>query len=113
MTKYILLYRSPPMPAEFQPSPEQMQAMMQQWAEWKGKFKDNIVDQGDGLKPDGRVLKADDSVSDGPFMEAKEVIGGFSIVQAENYEAVLEIARACPVRHMPGNHIEIREMAGF
>ena len=113
MKKYLLLYRSPASNAHYQPSPEEMQGMMQQWAAWKEKFSKNILDQGDGLLPDGRVLQPDDQVSDGPFVEAKEVLGGFSIVQAESYEQAVEISKACPVRAMPGNSIEIRMLAGF
>lgn len=114
MNKYLLLYRSPVMDTPPpQPSPEEMQAMFKAWDAWKSKFKANMVDQGDGLKPDGKVLAPNDSVTDGPFVEAKEVLGGFSIIQAETYDQALEVARACPVRQMPGNSIEIREMAGF
>ncbi len=114
MKKYLLLYRSPhAQMAGFEPSPEQMQAMLQQWAEWKERFKESILDMGDGLQSGGRVLQPDNTVTDGPFIEAKEVIGGFSIVAAESHEAAVEIARSCPVRHMPGNSVEVREMAGF
>lgn len=114
MNKYMLIYRSPAKAAaEFQPSPEQMQAMMQQWAEWKERFKANILDVGDGLQPGGRVLGSDNQVTDGPYIEAKEVVGGFSLIQAESYEQALDVSRACPVRHMPGNSIEVRELAGF
>lgn len=113
MNKYLLIYRGPPSSANQQPSPEEMQGMMKQWAAWKEQFKDNIADLGDGLKPDGRVLQTDDEITDGPFMEAKEVIAGFSIIQAKTYDQAATVARACPVRHMPGNTVEIREMAGF
>lgn len=114
MNKYLLLYRSPAQAsAEFEPSPEQMQEMMAQWAAWKEKFKENILDMGDGLTHEGRVLGPEGDVTDGPFIEAKEVIGGFSIVQAESFEQALDISRACPVRFMPGNSVEVRQMAGF
>ncbi len=114
MNKYMLIYRSPAAAAaEFQPSPEEMQAMLQQWQEWKEKFKANILDMGDGLQAGGRVLQPDNSVTDGPYVEAKEVIGGFSLIQAESYEQAIEVSRACPVRHMPGNSVEVRELAGF
>jgi hypothetical protein len=114
MNKYLLLYRSPAQAsAGYQPSPDEMQQMMAQWEAWKDKFKANILEMGDGLLHEGRVLQPDDAVTDGPFIEAKEVIGGFSIIQAENYDQALEVSRACPVRHMPGNSVEIRPMAGY
>ena len=48
-------------------------------------------------------------VTDGPYVEAKEVIASFSIIQADNYDAAVAIARECP----PGHIIEIRELAGY
>ena len=45
----------------------------------------------------------------GPYVEAKEIIVSFAIIQADDYDAALAIARACP----PGHTIEIRELAGY
>jgi hypothetical protein len=110
-TKYLFVYRNVPDPTE-QRSPEQLQAMMTQWQDWRARFKDNILDVGDGLKPGGRVLK-NGVLSDGPYVEAKEVLGGYSIVQAETYEQAVEVARACPFTRRPYYNIEIRELAGY
>lgn len=63
---------------------------------------------GDGLKPSGRLVKAG-IVTDGPYVEAKEVIASFSIIQAANYDAAVAIARECPGDFT----IEVREMAGY
>ena len=52
-------------------------------------------------------------VTDGPHIESKEVVGGFSVVQAESYDEAVEVARGCPITFVPGAEIEIREMAGF
>jgi len=112
MTKYLFLYRTPESPSERQPSPEEMQAMFAQWDAWKTKFKTNVVDVGDGLKPGGRVLKGG-TVTDGPFVETKEVMGGYSIVQAASYDEAAGVAKECPITYIPGATIEIREMAGF
>ena len=86
--------------------------MFAQWQAWKEKFKNQVVEMGDGLKPGGRTLRGKE-VLDGPFPEAKEIIGGFSIVQAANYDAAVEVAKECPIMFMPGASIEIREMMGF
>ena len=111
MNKYLFLYWNPP-PPDQQPSPEEMQQMLAQWTGWKEKFADAVVDMGDGLQHSGRTLK-EGKISDGPYAESKEIIGGFSIIQAESYEAALEVAKACPASLMPGATIEIREMMGF
>lgn len=114
MNKYLFTYRMPntPQSPADEPSPEQMQEMMAQWARWKEKFAKHVVDMGDGLKPGGKVL-ADGKVTDGPFVEVKEVLGGYSIVEATSYEEALEVARECPMVYAPGSSIEIRELAGY
>lgn len=112
--KYLFLHRSPPsqpgQEGSGKPSPEQMQAMFAKFNAWKEKFKDNIVDWGDKLKSGGKIVSAS-SVSDGPFVEAKEIIGGFMIVSADSWEHAVTIAREMPMME-PGARIEIREMAG-
>ena len=65
--------------------------------EWFQQFGTKIVDGGDGLLPTGRVLKPSGDVVNGPYVEAKEMIGGFTIIQAEHYEEAVEIARGCPL----------------
>jgi hypothetical protein len=110
MQKYLLLQRSTPGSHE-PPSPAEMQAMYAAFDAWMAKFKDNIVHLGGKLNRGGKVLSAA-GVSDGPFVEAKEVIGGFMIVAAESYEQALEVARECPGLIAPGSSCEIRELAG-
>jgi len=77
---------------------------------WKEKFKDNIVDMGGQLKPGGKIVTAS-GVTDGPFIEVKEIVGGFMIVAAESYERALEVAREGPGVMMPGSSVEVREIA--
>jgi hypothetical protein len=73
------------------------------------KYRSAIVG-GDGLKPSGRVVKKGGIVTDGPYAESKEVIASFSMIQAENYDAAVAIARECPGDcHV----IEIRELGGY
>lgn len=111
-TKFLYLYRSPHAAPSKPHSPEEMQAMFAQWNAWKTKFDKEIVDVGDGLKPGGAVYKAG-AVTDGPFIEVKEIMGGFSIVSVSSLARAVEIAKECPINFMPGASIEIREMAGF
>jgi hypothetical protein len=111
MTKYLFLYWNEPGP-DRHPSPADMQEMFARWNGWKEKFKQQILDIGDGLKNGGKILKSG-QVTDGPHTEAKEIIGGYSIVQAESYDHALTVARECPITFMPGGSIEIRELQGF
>lgn len=111
-TKFLYLYRAPANAPARTPSPEEMQAMFAQWNAWKAKFSDEIIDVGDGLKSGGAVYKGG-AVTDGPFVEAKEIMGGFSIIAASSLARAIEIAKECPMQAIPGASIEIRELAGF
>jgi hypothetical protein len=107
MAKFLFIYREST-ESRARPSPEEMQVLGAAWRTWMQKFSSAILPGGDGLKRSGRVVKAG-LVTDGPFVEAKEVIASFGVIQADNYDAAVAIARACP----PGHAIEIRELAGY
>jgi hypothetical protein len=109
--RYLVLFRNQPAGGQLGPSPEQMQQMFAAYKTWMEKFKDDILDMGDKLKSEGRVVTAS-GVADGPFVETKEVVGGYMIVSAENYDDAVEVVRACPAVHAPGVSLEIRELAG-
>jgi hypothetical protein len=112
-TKYLFLLRSstdgPPRPAK--PSPAEMQAAMEQWNAWKTKFKDEIVDMGDQLTRVGAVCSST-AITDGPYTEGKEVIGGYMIVATSSLERAIQIAKEGPMTQAPGVTIEIRALAG-
>jgi hypothetical protein len=107
MAKFLFIYREST-ESRAKPSAEEMQALGTAWHTWMQKFSSAIVPGGDGLKHSGRVLKAG-LVTDGPYVEAKEIVVSFGIIQAADYDAAVAIARACP----PGHTIEIREFAGY
>jgi hypothetical protein len=111
-TKFLFLYRSPAKASPKPPSAEEIQAMFDAWTVWKNEFNQEIVDTGDGLKHGGAVYKGG-VVTDGPFIEAKEIMGGYSIIQAASLARAVEIAKACPMNGVPGASIEIRELAGY
>jgi hypothetical protein len=107
--KYLIFLRSLPGKQEA-PPPAQMQEMYAAFNTWKERFKDNIVDMGGKLKTGGKIL-TESGVTDGPFAEAKEVIGGYMVVAAESSDQAVEIARECPGVVRPGSSVEIREIA--
>ena len=106
MAKFLFIVRHSTDPKS-QPSPEEMQVLGGQWYAWMQKFSASIAG-GDGLKPSGRLVKAG-IVTDGPYVEAKEVIASFTFIQADDYDAAVAIARECP----GGPAIEIRKLAGY
>ena len=109
--KYLVLFRNQRAGGQPGPSPEQMQQMFATYNAWKEKFKDAIADIGDKLRSDGRVVTSA-GVADGPFVEVKELVGGYMILSAESYDGAVEVAQACPAVHVPGVSLEIRELSG-
>jgi hypothetical protein len=110
--KYMCIQRSPRRTGEppSPPSPAQMQEMFASFNAWKDKYKDNIVDMGGKLMPGGKILGAA-GVTDGPFVEVKEIVGGFMIIAADSFELALEVARQSPGLMSPGSSIEVRELS--
>ncbi len=90
------------------PSPAQMQEMFAKFNAWKEKYQDNIADMG-GKLGGGSVVTSDTTV-DGPFVEAKEVIGGYMIVKADSLAEAVEVAQSSPGTAMPGSNVEVREI---
>ena len=92
MPKYLFIQRSQPRESQ-QPSPTPMQEMYATFNAWKDKFKDNILDMGAPLKP-GSTVVTKTGATDGPFVEVKEIVGGYMIVSAETIERRLRPVRA-------------------
>jgi hypothetical protein len=110
---YLCLYRrSTEQAPTSPPSPAQMQDMLAAWTAWKDKFKAQILDMGGKLKSSGKVVTTS-GVADGPFIEAKEIVGGYMVIAAESYEAAVEVVREGPGMVAPGARIEIRELGDF
>ncbi len=112
MPKYLLIYRTPAMTEAQMPSADELQAMLASWQAWKAAFPAQIVDMGDGLLPTGRTIKAG-VVTDGPTIESKELVSGYSIVEAADYDAALLVAKGCPVLYVPGASLEVRQLAAY
>lgn len=106
---YLFIQRSQPSPPKSNepPSPGQMDLMYAKFNAWKKKFEHNIVDMG-GKLGNGKVVTMESTI-DGPFVESKEVVGGFMIVTAANIDEAVEVARESP-GIFPGSSVEIREI---
>lgn len=109
MAKFMFLYRGCEGAAER--TPEQMQQAMQAWGEWieDGTKTGWLLDAGDGLKSGGGVVHPDRTVTDGPFAESKEMVGGYCMIEAVDLASAIERAKAMPDS---GGAIEVRELAG-
>lgn len=88
-----------------------MQAAYAAWGAWRSKFS-NEVTAGEGLKPGSAAVVKGGSVTDGPYIEAKEIVASYAFVSAESLQRAVEIAKECPIHGM-GGCIEIRELGGW
>jgi hypothetical protein len=91
-----------------------MQQNMQKWGEWITAAIQQgwMTDPGDALTGEGRVVNAKKLVTDGPFVEAKEVVGGYSIITADSIDKAAELAKGCPAL-LTGGKVEVRTLAGL
>ena len=106
MSEFVFLYRGGERPA----SPEQGQQAMQKWMAW---FKDlaakgHILDRGQPLEPTGKVVHGKQkTVTDGPYAEAKDVIGGYTLIKADDVGHAAELSKGCPILDA-GGLVEVR-----
>ena len=116
MEKYMLIFRNTPTTEdEFQNlSPEDMQAELDKWGQWIG----GIAAQGkmvstDALDHTGKIVKGSKHVvTDGPFVESKELVSGFMILSADNIEEAIELSKGCPIYDIEGT-VEVRPLMNF
>jgi hypothetical protein len=94
-------------------SPEQIQVWMKQTLDWIGGIaaQDKFV-EGNGLPfEDAKVVRPGNIVTNGPFGEIKETLGGYIIVKAGSVAEAVEFAKGCPVLQGEGNSVEVRRIA--
>lgn len=94
-------------------SPEQIQVWMKQTMDWIGGIAaQNKFSGGNGLPfDDAKVVWPNNVVTNGPFGDIKETIGGYIIVKAESVEEAVEFAKGSPVLLGEGNTVEVRRIA--
>ena len=106
MTEFVYVYRGYELPT----SPEEMQKKTAKWMAWLKDLSDkgHVKSFGEPLQPGGMVVKGrKKQVIDGPYAEAKDVIGGFSIIVAKDIEQAVELSLGCPVFDDSGS-VEVR-----
>jgi hypothetical protein len=111
MNEFILIFRHPD--GMKVASPEQIQVWMKQTMDWIATIsaKNKFV-SGTGLPfDDAKVVHHNNIVTNGPFGDIKETIGGFIIVKADSVEEAVEFAKGSPVLQGEGNTVEVRMIA--
>ena len=94
-------------------SPEQMQQVADQWMAWFNRLKsEGTALSGNPLEQEGKIVSGKNRVvSDGPFAEAKETIGGYFLLKVNTLDDAVAIAKECPGLAY-GIRVEVRQVAG-
>ncbi len=107
MPDYMLLLHERPEAFESL-SPQEMQGIIARYVAWRTDHSSHVTG-GNKLRDDaGRVIERRE-VRDGPFAESKEVVSGYFLIAAANYDNAVEIAKGCPHLEL-GGRIEVREI---
>lgn len=90
-----------------------MQKIIERYVSWGNRLREaGLMHGGHKLTDEpGRVMRGGDGqvrVTDGPYSESKEILGGYHIIEAESYEQALDRARDCP--HLDYGAIEVRQV---
>jgi hypothetical protein len=108
--QFLFLYRKDP---TAQPSPADMQAGYMQWKSWMSKYAKEIIEQPparSGPKPGGSAAVCrGGAVTDGPYAEGKEIVGGWSFIEAESLAHAIDIAKEVPMF----SSVEVLEITTF
>ena len=108
MPKFLCMQRNLPGEDSRKPSPAEMQEMYSSFRSWQERFQANLVDMG-GKLGNGRLVTTEPAM-DGPFVEVKELVGGYMIVSAQNLDEAIRVARECPGLVVPGSGVEVIEI---
>ena len=108
MKEFMLLFRQPSYDYS-EASPQKMQELSRKWKEWSSSIENQgkLVSHGIRLDAEGKVVKANGIITDGPFVEIKEKLGSYIIVNAEGFEDATNLAKGCPAIE-EGGSVEVR-----
>ena len=106
MNEFVFLYRG----GQAGRSPEQAQQVMQKWMAWFKELAESghVKDRGQPLERSGKLVAGKrKTVSDGPFAEAKDVVGGYTLILAKDLNEAAELSKGCPILEFDGQ-VEVR-----
>jgi hypothetical protein len=107
MSEFVFLYRGGE--AERR-SPDRMQQTMQKWMTWMKELgaKGHIKDQGHPLEPTGKLVKGTQkTITDGPYAETKDIVGGYTLIEAKDLDQATQLSLGCPIFEF-GGLVEVR-----
>jgi hypothetical protein len=114
MAKFMYLFRGN-LTALRSMSPEQMQQITKKWMGWMQTLEKNghIKQLGERLDGTGKVVRGKaKAVTDGPYVEVKDAVGGYMLVEAMDMDQAVELAKGCPILESEGT-VEVRPFASM
>lgn len=106
MNDFVFLYRG----GDAARSPERIQQTLEKWFSWMAVLRENghLKDPGLALERTGKVVQGKErTVTDGPFTEVKDIIGGYSLIAARDLDQAIELTKGCPIFEDDGT-VEVR-----
>jgi hypothetical protein len=106
MSEFVFLYRG----GERSDSPQQAEQQMQRWVAWMKELgeKGHLKDRGQPLETTGKVVRGKQKVvTDGPYAESKDLVGGYTLVEAKDLSHAAELSKGCPIFES-GGLVEVR-----
>jgi hypothetical protein len=108
MSEYVFLYRGGSRPE----SAAEGEQVMQRWMTWLQDLaaKGHMKDRGQPLEAEGKVVRRNGAgrvITDGPYPEAKDLVGGYTLIEAKSLEEAAELADGCPILDRDGL-VEVR-----
>jgi len=111
MKEYLLLFRGGDAERKHL-SPKEIEAHMKRWQEWIGSIaQSGHLTGAQPLTNEGRVIKGTSKkLTDGPFIEGKEILGGYVLIKASGFDEAVKISEGCPNLEAESGTVEIREI---
>ena len=94
MKQFLILLKGK---KELDYSPEQLQKRLEEYREWVATIQENYVTDNRLERSGAYISKKDEIKTDGPFLEAKEIIAGFIIIKAKDLESAIKISNTSPL----------------
>jgi len=115
--KYVIMFTTTP-DLEAEVSPEHVEQVYGRTYEWFGMHREVMTESGAQLQPVDTATTVSYGgegpvVADGPFSEAKEVIGGFQVIDVPDLDAAIAVVKTWPLLELPGVSVEIRPIVVY
>ena len=113
MKEFVFMFRMDITTPEAQPTKEQMELYMVQWMDWINDISihGHLANGGNHLSYNGKVLRANNVMSNEPYTSNNESVSGYILILAKNMDEAVGIAKKCPILQGEGTSVEIRETA--